>query len=514
MEDAVSGVFFNEILSHINEYVYSVTLENNRILSVYHSPRSQVLLGYSPEELSMDFTLWKSLIYPEDRETVIGFLTYARQRSSTSAIEHRIVHRSGAVRWVTNSCNIVVDAKTKTERLDGVVSDITERKKRVLQLTRLNRVVEQSPSAVVVTGVTGEIEYVNPKCCQITGYNVDELVGQNPRILKSGDKSVEFYRELWNTISSGGEWKGEFKNRAKDGRIFYEMASISPLRDEGGEIVNYIGVKEDITERKLAEIELTKREKELRKRNDKYVFELEQAQRLHRALMPKESPENEFISSVFLYRPMDEVGGDYFSFSEHMDGSTGLIVADVSGHGVSAALYLTLIKHISEKIVNRLWNMPDRVLEDINNELVSTMELNFVTLLYGCFTYYPESSCVSFHYANGGHTNSIVYFKNENQYELFNAKGTILGMFKEYQVESETLTLHSGDRLFFFTDGLIELWDSSKKMLGYDGLTEILKRNSDNSITALKKKIETEINLFCGGKPADDDILLVIIEIK
>jgi sigma-B regulation protein RsbU (phosphoserine phosphatase) len=173
MDNTADGNFFKEIIGHINEYVYSATLRENRIISFYHSPKSLLMTGYTPEELCDDLSLWQRIIYPDDFSMVSGFLMYARQRSSSSTIEHRIVHKNGSVRWVTNSCSIIVDKQNNLERLDGVVADITERKKRVLELTRLTRVVEQSPSAVVVTGITGDIEYVNPKCCEITGYSFD-----------------------------------------------------------------------------------------------------------------------------------------------------------------------------------------------------------------------------------------------------------------------------------------------------------------------------------------------------
>lgn len=118
---------------------------------------------------------------------------------------------------------------------------------RTAELHKLTTAVEQSANAIVITGVTGSIEYVNPKFSETTGYSLEEALGRNPRILKSGTHGAPYYRNLWETILSGREWKGEFCNRTKDGRIYWELCSIAPIRDEAGEITNFVAIKEDIT---------------------------------------------------------------------------------------------------------------------------------------------------------------------------------------------------------------------------------------------------------------------------
>lgn len=141
----------------------------------------------------------------------------------------------------------------------GVVcvrSDITESKQAEADLRKLGRVLEQSPTSVMITDTNGTIEYVNPKFEKVSGYSAAEAVGQNPRILKSGDKTKEEYTEMWNTLLAGKEWRGMFHNRRKDGSIYWESASICPLRDEMGKITHFIAVKEDITAQKRAEDQL------------------------------------------------------------------------------------------------------------------------------------------------------------------------------------------------------------------------------------------------------------------
>jgi len=132
-------------------------------------------------------------------------------------------------------------------------SDITARRQAEAELRKLSQVVKQSPLAVIITTPDGIIDYVNPGFTEITGYPAAEARGQNPRILKSGQKSTEEYRQLWDTITSGGVWQGVLFNRRKDGGHYWASASISPIRNPEGEITNFVGIQEDITPLKMTE---------------------------------------------------------------------------------------------------------------------------------------------------------------------------------------------------------------------------------------------------------------------
>ncbi len=134
-----------------------------------------------------------------------------------------------------------------------VVIDITERKRAEDELRKLSQMVEQSPVIVFITDLEGRIEYVNPKFTEVTGYTFEEVRGKTPRILKSGLTPPERYQEMWRVISQGKSWRGEFRNRCKDGRIYWESALISPVHDGQGKVTHYLAIKEDITERKRAE---------------------------------------------------------------------------------------------------------------------------------------------------------------------------------------------------------------------------------------------------------------------
>lgn len=135
-------------------------------------------------------------------------------------------------------------------------SEIKARQVVESKLRMFSLVVEQSPTVVMITDLEGNLEYVNPKFTEVTGYTPEEVYGQNPRLLQSGEVAAETYQNLWSRLTAGREWRGELLNKRKDGQLYWERALISPLRDESGEMTHYIGVSEDISAQKNYEREL------------------------------------------------------------------------------------------------------------------------------------------------------------------------------------------------------------------------------------------------------------------
>ncbi|MFT5089244.1 MAG: PAS domain S-box-containing protein [Candidatus Latescibacterota bacterium] len=170
------------------------------------------------------------------------------------------------------------------EQLHAQIQEIEQRDE---EIRKLDRAIEQSPISVVITDPQGTIEYVNPKFCQLTGYSKEDVIGQNPRVLKSGNHSDELYADMWRTISAGDPWHGEFSNKKKDGTFYWEIVAISPLRDAEGTVTHFVSVKEDITARKQAEEDLSKANAQLQRQ----LREMEGRDRLVQIQMSL--PENE-----------------------------------------------------------------------------------------------------------------------------------------------------------------------------------------------------------------------------
>ena len=193
------------------------------------------------------------LVHPEDLPAASALIAAALADGVPRPVTCRLVRPDGQVRWVHAAGEAVRGADGQVVALTGYLQDITERRRIEDGLRQTSMAVEQSPVAIEVTDIDGTIEYVNPWFTRVTGYTAAEAVGQQARLLKSGQVPPARYAELWATIRAGQVWEGELHNRRKDGTLFWEHATISPLRNAAGEVTHYVAVKEDITARKAAE---------------------------------------------------------------------------------------------------------------------------------------------------------------------------------------------------------------------------------------------------------------------
>lgn len=241
------------LIETMNECV--ILVDNNDVIQ-FINRRGCDIYGYEPEEL-IGKVGYELLVINEDKQIIIE-KNKARQNSLSDSYEVRGRRKTGEIIWLNINGAPVKDKDGYVTGSVGLISDITEKKIAEENLTKLSRAVQQSPASIVITDLNGDIEYVNPKFTDVTGYMPEEVIGKNPRVLKSGEKSSEEYKELWDKITKGNDWFGEFHNKKKNGEFYWESASISPIRNSEDVITHYLAVKEDITEKKEKEIELIK----------------------------------------------------------------------------------------------------------------------------------------------------------------------------------------------------------------------------------------------------------------
>lgn len=237
----------------LNTVNLGINFIQNRVVQWSNRAHDQIFGYGAGEALGVRTKDW--YVDRDDYERV-GREGYAQLATGDAyETEVKMQRKNGEVFWARITGR-AVDPSDVAKGAIWVVRDISERKQSDAALRKLSQAVEQSPAVVVITDLKGTIEYVNPKFSEITGYLRSEAIGQNPRILKSGEMPSDAYRELWTTITSGREWRGEFHNRRKDGSLYWEYASISPIRDADGSITHYLAVKEDITDRKQSEVQI------------------------------------------------------------------------------------------------------------------------------------------------------------------------------------------------------------------------------------------------------------------
>ena len=250
---------FRQLADNIQEAFWMTDAESGK--EIYLSPAAETIWERPIESLMYEPIAFINSVFPADQPAVLEAIE-KEKRGEKVEIEYRIIWPDGTLRWVWDRAFPIFDETGKVKRIAGISTDITERRTAEQQLRKLSRAVEQTGSTIVITDTDGTIEYVNPKFTEITGYSLEEVLGQNPRILKSGFTAHEVYKQLWETVIAGKEWHGELLNKKKNDELFWENVTISPIQNEHGEITHFVGVKEDITQRKRAEEEIRRRAEE------------------------------------------------------------------------------------------------------------------------------------------------------------------------------------------------------------------------------------------------------------
>ncbi len=205
-------------------------------------------------------------IHPDDINLVKQTVNKGKQSNKEYTVNYRYLHPQQGYIWIESTGKRYFD---EDGQIFGLFTsrNIQERKTAEFELLKLSRAIEQSSASVIITDISGHIEYVNPAFCNNTGYSFEEVKGKNPRLLKSGHTTAETYQKLWETITSGGSWRGNFKTKRKDGSFFWEAANISPVIDNQGNISHFLAMKEDITEQRKIRNELIKAKEQAEESN-------------------------------------------------------------------------------------------------------------------------------------------------------------------------------------------------------------------------------------------------------
>ena len=254
---------FESIARSIPGVVYEIRIHpNNSYRLDYLSPKASAIFGVDPRLEGAAWSELGALVHADDRAAFLDSSKEAITRRADWQFEGRLAYTGAGQKWFQGLSSPMVDGDDVI--FHGVFLDITERKKAEEQLRKLSLAVEQSPVSVVITDRDGAIEYVNPKFTKLTGYTLEESLGQNPRILKSGYTPPEVYKEMWQQILAGHNWNGEFLNRAKNDELYWESLAVSAVCDAHGTVTHFVAVKENITDRKRAEAALQDSEQRLR----------------------------------------------------------------------------------------------------------------------------------------------------------------------------------------------------------------------------------------------------------
>jgi PAS domain S-box-containing protein len=216
------------------------------------------ILGYDSCQELLGRNVWDFFSDPADREQVSRAL---RQGKALANFEEPVRRKDGSSVWLLMNARLMEGPRGQPAIVQATLIDITERKQAEAERMLLMTAIEQSADGIVITDAQGTIQYVNPAFSRVSGYSREEALGKNPRILKSGKQDEAYYGKLWTTILGGEIWQDEIINRRSDGSLYPEQMTITPVRDQRGEITHFIAIKAEVTERKRLEQQLRQAQK-------------------------------------------------------------------------------------------------------------------------------------------------------------------------------------------------------------------------------------------------------------
>lgn len=380
------------------------------------------------------------------------------------------------------------------ELCGGVVvfSDITKRKETETRIVTLTNAVEQTADSIVITNRDGLVEYVNPAFEGTTGYARAEILGRNPRILKSGLHDASFYTELWATITSGKPFRATIANRKKSGEIYFAEQTITPMRDTAGSITHFVSVIKDVTEQRKLE-------------------EQEAQMRLARAVQQQfyrnPPPQVDGFDMAGASYPAHATGGDYFDFVPFPEGSIGIAVGDICGHGIASALLMVELRACLRAFARQSLDVPE-ILALTNGALVRDLEQGRFATLTFCHLQPPTRTVV---YASAGHVPGYILDARGDTKWTLGSRNVPLGLFPDLAFScSEEIKLEPGEILVLLTDGITEAERPDQTQFGAQRALNFIRDHREESAEQIVAGLYQAVRDFTGGLPQIDDITAVI----
>lgn len=366
-------------------------------------------------------------------------------------------------------------------------SDKTAEEKALL----LDKIFHTGIEGMLFTDKENKIIDVNPAFSAITGYSKEEVIGKDPNILKSGKHSKEFYDNMWQSLEEKGFWANEIWNKRKNEDIYLEYLTIQSI--SGHLPIRYLAMLNDISHLRAFEARMR--------------MELQLAEKIQLGMLP-DIPQIPNLKIETLYKPMERLGGDFYDFMPLPEkNKLGIFISDVSGHGVPAAFITAILKTILLSSTNH-WEKPCQLLSFLNQKLLNRIEENFLTAFYGVYC----QNTMTLTYCRAAHPKPIIV--RDGELLFLDTKGSLmLGVFADLEFKEYQISLKPKDRVYFYTDGLLEVMNTEKETFEDHFYNALLKYHS----LPLAKTIERvyyELLLFQEKNIFDDDICMVGLEIE
>ncbi len=391
------------------------------------------------------------------------------------------------------------------------VRNITDERRALLDLSaseeRFRLLVETTSDIIYTLDNRGTITYVSPRFEELSGHAVSEFLGHNFTEFLSQEELPHIIALFQRGMKGETTSLYEINLRFSNGDVFPLELNVNTIFNSGGTAVGRLGVARDIRERK-------KTEQALRKRTEIIEKDLATAQLIQKAFITSSLPRYEGIRIGYRYLPLEAVGGDYFSVNRLYEGGLGVFVGDVTSHGVTAALFLSLVKATTDRICRKHPHDPGEYIRELNRKLLHNMPYSYLTAIYGVFQESREEGDIRFTFSDAGHPYPLLYRRGEGDVMTLENRGRILGMLREVRNGVQSVNLQKGDRIFLYTDGIPETMNSRGELLGMENLPALFREASRDSLEDTLDAVMGRLDRFRGERPYGDDIVLLGFEVE
>jgi PAS domain S-box-containing protein len=353
--------------------------------------------------------------------------------------------------------------------------------------------------------------FVNDGFERLTGYSKEDVIGKNCRFLQGLETDNDSVKELRRAINKGEQTTVELLNYKKDGTSFWNRLSLTPLKDKDGLTTHYVAVQSDITELRETQKDLKAANKVLGLFQEKINFELDEARRVQNFILPSSLPKTQKIVFSSIFEPVDQIGGDFYDIIEIKDGVYGILIADVTGHGIQAAL-LTFMTSFAFKDLVRKTTSTARVVTETNEKLYNKMPRgSFITMFYAVY----DSNEKILTYTQAGHPEGFILRPGSKEVISLTSESPLVGAISSDSVtySESKIKMEVGDKFLLYTDAILEIWDSEKKMISREYLISFLVDHAHLSIKDLLESIKLFGLKYSGEKTFKDDFTMVGFEV-
>jgi sigma-B regulation protein RsbU (phosphoserine phosphatase) len=517
------------LFDHLVEGIFRTSPNGNYLMANVALAR---IYGYdSPLEVMANIKDIASRLYvePGRREE---FVRLMQENDTLSGFVSRIYRKDGSIIWIEENCRAVRDGQGRLLYYEGTVEDITQQRQMEDALKRseslYHSLVETMPQGVFRRDLQGRFTFANQPYCKIHKKTPEEIIGKTDYDFFPKAAADKFWRDDQQIMAEGltMDLLEEAQPIGMMEKEFHHVIK-TPLRDQAGNVIGLQGMVWDVSEKiraeekiRLTTAELARSREELQSKNQAMQENLHVAADIQRAMLPQAYPEfpagvapgQSAFRFVHRYQPSEAVSGDFFSVSALSDTEAGVLICDVTGHGVRAALVTAMIRAISEEL-KPLARDPGNFLRQLNCDLWSILKNTGTPMLTTAFYVVADCRTGRLRFANAGHPKPLILRRAAGTVEpLANASGRgqpALGLFDDPPYTTSEAVLAPGDFLMLFTDGLYEVQGHNEELYSQERLTLDIKTLFNRPPGDLFDGLIEVVRAFAVNGEFDDDVCLV-----